>query len=154
MKKFIAPALWIVAFQLVSGVIGYFTASNMDWYNTLEKSSFTPPDIVFPVVWTTLYVLLAIAAYLVWEDYRRDGMRPAFVLFWMHMFMNWTWSFVFFEFQIIALGFYWICGLNFLMIAYILVQWRTNKIAASLVIPTVLWGSFAGYLNYQIMVLN
>lgn len=154
MKKYILPFLWIATFQVISGAIGYFTQANMGWYQGLEKSSLTPPDITFPIVWTTLYVLLAIAAWQVWRDFRRDGMRLAFALFWAQMLMNWAWSFVFFEFHLIAAGFYWICALNITMLIYIAAQWGHNRLAAILVMPTVLWGSFAAYLNYTIMVLN
>lgn len=126
----------------------------MDWYDTLEKSTLTPPDIAFPIVWTSLYIMLALAAWMVWGEFKQRGLNKAFILFWVQMLLNWGWSFVFFEFHLIAIGFYWICALNLVMIAYIFVQWPTNIKAALLVAPTVLWGSFAAYLNYSIMVLN
>lgn len=153
-KKYLPPILWVLGFQGVSAFIGMSTSKNMGWYDTLEKSSLTPPDIAFPLVWTTLYIMLALAAWQVWKGYQERGMNNAFILFWVQMLLNWGWSFVFFEFHMIAIGFVWICVLNLAMIAYIFVQWPSNKLAAALVAPTVLWGSFAAYLNYSIMVLN
>ena len=130
------------------------TQSNMGWYDGLEKSTLTPPDIAFPIVWTSLYVMLAVAAYLVWKNFKSKGFSAAFILFWAQMLMNWVWSFVFFEFHMVTLAFYWICVLNLLMIGFIIIAWKDNKWASILVIPTVLWGSFAAYLNYSIMILN
>lgn len=153
-RKYLQPFLWVFGFQAVSAVIGMSTSNNMVWYDTLEKSSLTPPDIAFPIVWTSLYIMLALAAWQVWKEFRVRGVNKTFILFWFQMLLNWGWSFVFFEFHLIALGFYWICALNIAMIAYIFVQWRTNKKASLLVVPTVLWGSFAAYLNYSIMALN
>lgn len=154
MKKYLPPVLWILGFQIISGLIGYTTSNNMGWYEDLNKSAFTPPDIAFPVVWTTLYILLALAAWQVWKGFQERGINKAFVLFWLQMALNWGWSFVFFEFHQVALGFYWICALNIAMLAYVIVQWPSNKLAALLVVPTILWGSFAAYLNYAIMVMN
>lgn len=155
LRKYIQPALWILAFQVVAAIIGMTTASNMGWYDGLQKSELTPPNIAFPIVWTCLYVMLAIAAYLVWQNYRAKGLSLVFILFWAQMLMNWGWSYVFFEFQMVAAGFYWICALNLLMLGFIIAAWREKlKLAALLVAPTVLWGSFAAFLNYQIMVLN
>ena len=154
LKKYFPAGFWVVGFQLVSAFIGMTTARNMGWYQTLEKSELTPPEIAFPIVWTSLYILLAVAAWMVWGEFKQRGINKAFILFWIQMLLNWAWSFVFFEFQMIELGFYWICALNLTMVAYISVQWRTNKNAALLVAPTVLWASFAAYLNYSIMVMN
>lgn len=62
MRKYLQPFIWIFAFQLISYGIGLVTRSNMDWYQALEKTPVNPPDLAFPIVWTILYVLLAIAA--------------------------------------------------------------------------------------------
>lgn len=154
LKKYIQPALWVIAFQVIAAIIGSTTASNMDWYNGLQKSELTPPDIAFPIVWTCLYVMLALAAHLVWKDYRAKGLSLVFILFWAQMLMNWGWSYVFFEFQMVKEAYLWICALNALMLCYIILQWSSNKTAALLVLPTLVWGCFAAYLNYQIMMMN
>lgn len=155
MKQFIKPALWIIGFQAISALIGMVTRSGMPWYQTLEKSSLTPPDLAFPIVWTILYVMLALAAYRVWEYARTHGKNtPVFLLFWAQMLMNWGWSFIFFGLQMAQAGFIWICVLNILMAGFIAISWKPLKSAAIFVFPTLLWGCFAAYLNYMIWALN
>lgn len=153
-KKYTAPALWIIAFQIVGSAIGYFTASNMDWYDTLTKSPLTPPDIAFPIAWTSLYIMLALCGWKVWDGFSLPNGKTVFLLFWAVMPLNWAWSFIFFEFQMIAAGFWWIIAMNISMIAFIAVAWANNRVAALLMVPTLLWCSFAAYLNYSIWILN
>ena len=154
MQKLIAPILWILGFQAVSGLIGYTTSSNMGWYEGLEKSSLTPPDIAFPIVWTSLYVLLALAGWLVWKKRNDEDFRPAFIAYWVQMALNWGWSFVFFAAHLVVVGFFWILALNLAMIVFIFLAWKHSRAAAILVLPTVIWGSFAAYLNLMIWILN
>ncbi len=151
MKRYLPPLLWILGFQAVSALIGVVTQGNMAWYETLEKSSLTPPDIAFPIVWTCLYIMLAIAGYLVWK---KREQRDVFILFWVQMLLNWGWSFVFFGAHLVIIGFFWIVLFDLAMLAFIVKAWRANKPAALLVLPTLVWGSFAAYLNYMIWILN
>ena len=153
-RKYLTPALWIVAFQVISYGIGLVTRDNMGWYDTLDKSPLTPPDIAFPIVWSTLYVLLALAGLRVWRHYKSHGITAVFVLFWMQMGLNWGWSFVFFAAHEIALGFYWIVALNVILALFIIKAWNSCRRAAVYTLPTLLWGCFAAYLNYMIMILN
>lgn len=153
MKKYRAPALWIIGFQLISWLIGMVTRENMGWYDTLAKSPLNPPDIAFPIVWTILYILLALAGWQAWEKRKQDEGTP-FRLFWMQMFLNWGWSFIFFGFQLVALGFVWIVALLGAMLIFVISAWKNQRLAAYLVIPTMLWGCFAAYLNYSIWMLN
>ena len=154
LQRYIHPVLWVIGFQVVAAVIGMTTSSNMSWYEGLQKSVLTPPDIAFPIVWTCLYIMLSLAGYFVWKRFKNLGLDKVFVLFWIQMFLNWGWSFVFFSFHLVALGFFWISALNIAMLAFIIVSWNKKRIASYLVIPTLLWGSFAAYLNYQIIALN
>lgn len=154
MKRFISPVLWIVAFQLIGWGIGMLTRQNMEWYHTLEKSVLNPPDIVFPIVWGSLYALLALAGWLIWQVREFAEGAQANNLFWMQMFLNWGWTFVFFEYHLILLGFVWIVALLVAMAAFMVSAWKIERRAAVLVVPTVLWGCFAAYLNYSIWILN
>lgn len=155
MQKFLKPALWIIGFQIISAMIGMVTQSGMPWYDTLEKSDLTPPDIAFPIVWTGLYVMLALAGYYVWNYAKTHGKdSKIFVLFWVQMLMNWGWSFVFFGLQMVFPALIWICALNLMMLALIIIAYRPLRIVSWLILPTLIWGCFAGYLNYMIWVLN
>lgn len=153
MTKYRAAALWIVAFQLVALLIGVVTRQSMEWYHLLEKSSLTPPDVVFPVVWTVLYVLLALAGWLTWRERKVDD-GVVFRLYWMQMFLNWGWSFIFFGFHLIFLGFVWIVALLGVMAVFVAHAWAHQRHVAYLVLPTMAWGCFAAYLNYVIWLLN
>lgn len=152
--KYLVPLLWVAVFQLISYGIGLVTRDNMDWYDTLDKSQLTPPDIAFPIVWSLLYVLLALAGLQVWRHYKSRGLSAVFILFWLQMAMNWGWSFVFFAAHEIALGFYWIVALNGFLGIFIISAWNSCRRAAVYTLPTLFWGCFAAYLNYVIMVLN
>lgn len=152
MKKYIAPVLWILAFQVIAGGIGYITSQNMGWYDTLEKSALTPPDIAFPIMWTSLYIMLALAGWMMWQV--RKTADEAHRIFWMQMFLNWGWSFVFFGFHLVFIAMLWIVVLLVTMLVFVVKVWDQQRIAAYLVIPTILWGCFATYLNYAIWILN
>ncbi|MEM7651203.1 MAG: TspO/MBR family protein [Pseudomonadota bacterium] len=154
MKKYITPALWILAFQIIGGGIGFITNSDMSWYDGLEKSALTPPGFVFGIVWPILYVMLALAGWMMWCDRKAEGAQTPHNLFWMQMFLNWGWSFVFFQFQLIEIGLFWILALIIAMVAFVTQAWANFRMAALLVVPTVLWACFAAYLNYAIWVLN
>ena len=155
MSKYTAPILWIFAFQLIGGGLGFLTSRNIpEWYDGLNKSALNPPDITFSIVWPILYVMLALAGWLMWRDRKKEGAQTPHNLFWMNMFLNWGWSFVFFEFKLIAIGFFWIVTLILTMASFIAYAWQNHRIAAFLVAPTLLWGCFAAYLNYSIWVLN
>lgn len=154
-KRFIPPFLWVIGFQAVSSSIGMLTSSNIDgWYKGLEKSALTPPDIVFPIVWTALYVMVALAGWLIFRN--SDGGRghSAKIFYALYVFLNWGWSFVFFEFHFICAGFFWILAVNVANIGVIYKSWTFSRAAAFLMLPPLIWTSFAAYLNYAIWVLN
>ncbi len=147
-KKLLYYAAWIAVFLGISYAIGMITSDNMDWYATLEKPPFTPPDILFPIMWTTLYILLAICGGMAFSD------RRLFNVFAGYMIVNWAWSFIFFGAQMITFGFYWIILSNILLLAFMIKAKNHRPVCALLALPTLLWGCFAAYLNGAIMILN
>lgn len=153
-RRYFTPLLWIAAFQAISYGIGQITRANMGWYDTLAKSVLTPPDIVFPIVWSALYVLLALAGHRVWQHFKSHGMTAVFIIFWLQMMMNWGWSFIFFAGHEISYGFYWIVALDIVLAGFIVLAWNACRRAAVYALPTFVWGCFAAYLNYVIMALN
>lgn len=153
LRKIAMPLLWVLCFQAVSALIGLVTRANIDsWYAGLEKSALTPPDIAFPIVWTSLYILIALAGYLSWQ--KRAEAPAAFKLFVAYTLFNWAWSFIFFHFHLIVMALFWIVAVGALNAVYIYKSRSTSKIAAALMILPLLWVVFAGYLNYMIWVLN
>ncbi len=141
----------------LAGVIGsIFTASAVpDWYSTLIRPELAPPNWVFAPVWTMLFILMGIAAFLIWrKGLQTKGVLFALVLFGVQLILNTLWSVVFFGFRNTALAFIEI-GLLWLAIAATLVAFsRISRTAAVLLVPYILWVSFAAYLNYQFWALN
>lgn len=147
---------WIVVFEAVSAFIGMSTQSSVDgWYAALARPSFTPPNIAFPVMWTILYAMIAAAGYYTWQA-RAVGAqaRTRRGVFIAYIALNWSWSFVFFVQHQLLLGFIWIIGINILALALIVLSWRDVRRAAYLMIPPLLWTSFAAVLNGAFWWLN
>ena len=145
-----------VAASLIAGWIGsVFTMDAIaSWYAALDKPPLTPPNWIFGPVWTALYVMMGLAAGLVWQAKGAPGKGFALGLFFAHLFVNAMWSIVFFTFESPgwALG---VIGLLLLMIVALLVLFeRHSRTAAYLLIPYLLWVSFASYLNAGIWWLN
>lgn len=141
----------IVVFEGISAAIGQMTMADINgWYQGLVKSSLTPPDAVFPIVWTALYGVLAVAAWLIWM--RRDDyvVAPALMLFGLHMVLNWAWSFVFFTFHMLAVSFFWILAILALAATLYFIFRPIRPLAAWLLLPYMAWLSFAAYLAFFI----
>lgn len=155
MKKHIPLLLWIIVFEAVSVLIGLGTQSGVDgWYAGLERPSFTPPNIAFPVMWSILYAMIGAAGYYIWQArHGRDG-RLRLGLFAGYMVLNWSWSFVFFTLHQLLIGFIWIIAIDVLAIAVIAASWRDVRRAALLMLPPLAWTLFAAVLNGTYWWLN
>ncbi len=142
-------------------VIGYFSgivtqSSITTWYPTIEKPSFNPPNWIFAPVWTALYIMMGIAAGLVWNliESKREEVRSALIFFAIQLALNSLWSFLFFGLKNPLLAFIEIV-LLWLMIYETYNKFnKLNKIAGYLFIPYLLWVSFATILNGSIWWLN
>ncbi len=126
----------------------------MDWYNTLNKPFLTPPDSVFAPAWAVLYTLIAISLILFLKDGYRKEKRLALIFFLIQMTLNLIWSPVFFGMQNILLALLVICLMWFFIAATILLFFRHSKLAAFLLLPYLIWVSFAFYLNFGFFILN
>ncbi len=153
------PKLLILSIFLsqLAGFIGAFatTPAIPGWYAELAKPSFNPPGWIFGPVWTTLYTLMGISLYLVWsKGFKTKNIKPAVQLFMVHLVFNSLWSISFFGLENPALALLIIIIL-WTMIAYLIkLFWKINKKASYLLIPYIMWVSFASVLNYSIWVLN
>lgn len=137
------------------GVLGaFFTFSNiLNWYVNVAKPGFTPPSWVFAPVWTVLFALMGIALYLVWSKAGRFK-KSAIVLFSIQLGLNLLWTIIFFEFHNIKLAFFEIIFLWIFILGTIFLFSKISKAAAWLLVPYILWVSFAGFLNYSIWRVN
>lgn len=127
---------------------------NMDWYNTLNKPFLTPPSSVFAPAWIVLYILIAISFILFLKGGYNKGKKLPLIFFTVQMILNFIWSPVFFGMQkilpaLIIIFFMWI----FICLT-IIFFFRHSKMAAFLLLPYLIWVSFAFYLNFGFYVLN
>lgn len=154
------PVLGLVAWILLTLTIGMIggraTAAGIpDWYDKLNRPSLTPPDSVFGPVWTVLYLMMAVAIWLVWlrQGDSKAG-RTAASLYMLQLFLNGLWSVVFFGSQSPAGGMLVILLLWFAILWTLVVFWKQRLVSGVLLIPYLAWVSFAAVLNYQVWVLN
>jgi translocator protein len=136
------------------GVGSIFTARAVrEWYPRLRKPVGTPPSWVFGPVWTTLYVLMAISAWLVWREYR-GGARAALLIFFAQLALNVAWSAIFFGSRMPGVAFAEVLLLWFAIAFNIFVFYLLMPAAALLLLPYWAWVTYASYLNFGIWRLN
>ena len=146
---------FVLACFAVSAIGGAVTATSVGtWYRELNKPGFTPPDGVFAPVWTTLYAMMAVAAWRVWRRVGFAGGRNALTLFGVQLAFNLAWSFLFFGFQAIGWAFAEILLLWGLILATIRVFVRIDRAAGLLLVPYLLWVTYAAALTGTIWHLN
>ncbi len=135
-----------------AGLIGtFFTFSAIpNWYNFLDKPTFAPPNWVFGPVWTILYTLIGVSLFLIWQNKK----KPSTKLFFFHLFLNAIWSPIFFGLKNLGLAFVVILIMDITLILIIKYFYKFSKLAAYLLIPYLLWISFASILNFSIWQLN
>lgn len=122
-----------------------------DWFLSLSKPGFTPPNWIFAPVWTALYVVIAIAGARIFIDHRRSA---AMRLWWAALLLNFAWSPLFFGLHEPALAMIVIFGLIVAILLFIAFSWRSDRMSAILFLPYLAWTSFASVLNAAIVALN
>lgn len=155
-KKIICLVL-AIGICLLAGYVGsmYTTPSIPTWYAGLQKPELTPPSWVFAPVWTALYILMGFSLYLIWQSgITKKEVQLGLVLFVLQLVLNIGWSYLFFGWHEIIIAFMCLLSLWAILLCTITQVSRFSLIGAALLIPYLLWTSFAAYLNYAIMVLN
>lgn len=138
---------------LVSSFVGWATSGAMAEYESVQKSSLTPPSFVFPVVWTILYVLMGISAAMIYQSDSSQKKR-ALTLYVIQLIVNYIWSVIFFNLRMYDLAFFWLV-LLWVLIAAMMISFRViNRKAALLQLPYLIWVTFAGYLAFSVWMLN
>ncbi|MEX2145074.1 MAG: TspO/MBR family protein, partial [Candidatus Spechtbacterales bacterium] len=146
-----------IGVSLSTGAIGsFFTAPAIsDWYAGLVKPVLNPPSWIFGPVWTTLYILMGIAAFLIWKrGLKRKDVKIALGIFGGQLVLNTLWSIIFFGLQNPGLALVNIAVLWLAIVWTAVVFYKISRLAAYLLVPYLLWVSFASYLNYSIWLLN
>jgi tryptophan-rich sensory protein len=146
----------ILACLAAGGIGSIFTFKAIPaWYASLEKPRYTPPDWVFGPVWTTLYILMGLSVFLVWQKgLDTNGAMLAFVLFWVQLVINVLWSGVFFGMKSKGGGVIVIVLLWLLILATMIASFKVSAWAGALLVPYILWVSIASYLNIGVWLLN
>ena len=155
-KNLAKLAVSIAVPQAVGGLGALVTNPAVSgWYQELDKPGFTPPSWVFGPVWTLLYLLMGISLYLVWKQGTdKEGVPTAMVLFGVHLALNFLWSAIFFGMKSPGAAF---AEIILLWSMILLIIWKFSKIhkwSAYLLIPYILWVTYAAALNYSIWNLN
>lgn len=122
-----------------------------DWYAALNKPVWTPPNWVFPVAWTILYAMIAVAGWLVWQA---AGWSPAVLIWGVGLFFNGFWSYLMFGRHDIAIALADIVQLWVTILVFIVAAWHVERRASYLYLPYLAWVSFAAALNFEIWRLN
>ena len=136
----------------VGGLAAFLTRNSMDLFAMVKKPPLSPPGWLFPVVWTILYLLMGFASYLVLVA-EKPG-RTAWKFYLAQLAFNFVWPILFFHLQMYLLSFVWLLLLWILILVTILWFTRFSRLAVYLLIPYLLWVTFAGYLNLGIYILN
>ena len=157
MWKKIKPFLVSIAIPLiVGGLSAILTMGNMEIYSKVETPTLSPPAILFPIVWTILYVLMGISAAIVYNNQEKEFIEARMGLrsYSISLFFNFLWSIIFFNFKCFGFAFFWLLGLLFFIFKTIISYYKVSRIAAYIQIPYAIWVIFAGYLNFSIWMLN
>ena len=140
----------------VGGLSAFITRDGMSIYEDIVSPPLSPPSILFPIVWTILFVLMGISSSIVFNSKGAPASSRFQGLFTygISLAVNFFWSIIFFNMRMYFLAFVWLVLLWVLILKTIIEYWEINKIAAYLQIPYLIWVTFAGYLNIAIWFLN
>jgi translocator protein len=148
------PGTTLLIFILgVVGIGWLIGATNLPgvWYAELQKPSFNPPNWVFPVAWTVVYILIAVAG---WRTYLERTKNIAWRVWYGQMALNFMWSPVVFRLHDLLFGLVIIVSMLLLILIFIRMQWRDHRQAALLFMPYATWVAFAALLNFELYRLN
>ena len=137
----------------VGGLSALVTMGSMDIYKYLDKPLFAPPSIVFPIVWTILFILMGISSYLIYES-DGDNKSKALLVYGIQLLVNFVWPIFFFVLSYRLIALFIIITLLIFIVIMIVKFYKINKLAAYLQILYLLWVAFATYLNFGFYILN
>ena len=153
-KQFFGLVGWLVVSFAASAVGAVASIQAQSFYGKLTQPSWAPPGWVFGPVWTTLYALMGVAAWLVWREGGFRKNKTSLSLFLVQLVVNALWSWLFFAWHLGAYALIDLIALWLLIIATLVTFWRVNPWSGVLLVPYLLWVSFAGFLNYAVWQLN
>lgn len=155
MKKIKNKSALIISIliPLTAGALSALFSGNMAAYSALNKPPFSPPSLVFPIVWTILYILMGVSSYIIFMSDSPDRSK-ALKIYGLQLFFNFCWSIIFFGLSWYLFAFLWLVVLIILIYSMIKQFFSINLSSAYLLMPYLLWCVFAAYLNLSIYLLN
>lgn len=154
LTQILGLAGWLLA-SFVTGAIGALASVNAaGFYGQLVTPAWAPPAWLFGPVWSVLFILMGVSAWLVWREHGFRGAGAALKLYTAQLVANALWSWLFFAWHLGAIAFAEIVVLWVLIAATIVMFWRLHRLAAILLVPYLLWASFAAALNFALWQLN
>jgi translocator protein len=151
-RSALALAGWVGVTFAAAAMGGLFLPG--EWYAGLRKPSWNPPNWIFGPVWSALYTIMAMAAWLVWKRGGFAGQRVALLLFLVQLLFNALWSPLFFGLHQPSLAFVDLMLLWLTLLATIAAFWKARRLAGAMLLPYLAWSTFAGSLNFAIWRLN
>ena len=137
-----------ILFPIILGSIVGLIVNDYSYYSTINKSILAPPKILFPIMWSIIYLLMGIS----YKTYRDDN--DSSILYYVQLFVNVIWVIIFFKFKLLLLSLLWIILLDILIIILLIEFYKKNKLCCYLNIPYLIWNLFATYLMISIYILN
>lgn len=154
-KSFFSLSLWVLALILTGSIIGSLTQPEVKvWYSTLKRSSLTPPDAVFPIVWAILYGMIGACGWVIWREAPSKTLRTLKGLYITQLILNWSWTPIFFHYHMIGLSVGVIVAMNITVGMLIYHTYSKVKAVSLLLLPYFFWILFASYLNFYIWWYN
>ena len=151
MSKFKNYALSIIIPLALGGIVGFLISGSMD-YDTLNQPPLSPPSLLFPIVWTLLYVLMGVSFGILRDKHLNDSNVK--LIYYIQLIVNLLWPIAFFVLKWRLFAFIWILILDALVVLMIFTFYKRNKTAALLQLPYLAWVLFASYLNLGVYILN
>ena len=153
-KKFIITLIISIIVCLLIGFLGGISvkADNFVWYNSLNRSPLNPPNLLFPIAWTILYILLAVSISIIINTKPLD--KKAVIIFIIQLILNSLWTYIFFGLKKPLFGLIEIIILDIMIVITIFKFKSISKISSILLIPYLLWCLFASYLTLHIVIFN
>lgn len=151
------PYIISISIALGTGALAAFlTRNNMNIYDSINKPPLAPAPIIFPIVWSILYTLMGISSALIWQqkESKYELATDAIFAYAIQLFLNFTWSLIFFNLQNYLFAFIWIVILWIVIFIMIIRFYKVSPLAAYLQIPYLIWVTFAGYLSLMIYLIN
>lgn len=148
-NKILILAICLIITYLVAFIGSLFTSQGVksSWYQSI-KPSITPPNWIFPIAWGILFFLMALSLYFAWINAKNNDKRNIAIIFGINFVLNILWSFLYFYMKNPSMAFIDIILVWFSILSMILATWKINRTASLILIPYLLWVSFASILNY------